>query len=421
MSMNVPLSERQAAFMREKDRRINLLTGSVRSGKTYVSLLKWAMVVEASPLESEHLMCGRTLSTLERNCLTVLKRQVGDGFHYSLSKKEGWLYGRRIWLEGANDEVAETKIRGMTLSGAYVDELTLVPENFYKMLLSRLSMPEARLYATTNPDTPGHWVKTSLVDKEGPDVAVWTFLLGDNGFLDPAFVEALSRQYTGVWRDRFILGRWVRAEGVIYPAFAMEPERYLQDRPLEGLFHAVIGVDFGGNKSASAFVAVGFTKGFAKAYVLMEQHRPAGVENPETLATAFAAFAASVREKYPMCTDAYCDSAEQILIRGLAQSLQKNGIPIRVRNARKGPILDRIRLVNGLFAQERLYIGPCPKLAQALADAVWDERQAGDARLDDGTTDIDTLDAFEYAMEAAAKYLMVGGMAGTSGEGGYAP
>lgn len=223
--MTGPLSEKQAAFLRAEDARINVLTGSVRSGKTYASLLKWALFVQGSEADSEFIMCGKTMITLERNCLTLLARLTGR-FTYSLSKKEGWLYGRRVWLEGANDEQAESKIRGLTLWGAYVDELTLVPEGFYRMLLSRLSAPGARLYATTNPDAPGHWAKEAVIDAAGPDVAVWTFLLRDNVFLDPEYVEAIERQYTGIWRERYILGRWTRAEGVIYPLFADEPARF---------------------------------------------------------------------------------------------------------------------------------------------------------------------------------------------------
>ena len=154
------LNPKQLDFLLNKDRRINLLTGSVRSGKTYVSLLKWAIFVGLMPESAEFLMTGKTLTSLKRNCLGLLQDLVGsDNFKFSVSQKSGKLFGRTIWLEGANDDRAESKIRGMTLGGAYVDELTQVPEDFYKMLLSRLSVKNAKLYATTNPDTPNHWVK----------------------------------------------------------------------------------------------------------------------------------------------------------------------------------------------------------------------------------------------------------------------
>ena len=182
-SLKEMLNPKQIDFMLYDDRRINLLTGSVRSGKTYVSLLKWAVFVGSMPENSEFLMTGKTITSLKRNCLGLLQDLVGDNFKYSLSQKSGTLFGRRIWLEGANDDRAESKIRGMTLAGAYVDELTQIPEDFYRMLLSRLSMKGAKLYATTNPDTPTHWVKLDIIDNEEIDKKIWHFTFDDNEIL----------------------------------------------------------------------------------------------------------------------------------------------------------------------------------------------------------------------------------------------
>lgn len=105
------LNPKQIKFMLNDDKRINLLTGSVRSGKTYVSLLKWAVFVGSMPDGSEFLMTGKTLTSLKRNCLGLLQELVGDNFRYSISQKSGVLFGRRVWLEGANDDRAESKIR----------------------------------------------------------------------------------------------------------------------------------------------------------------------------------------------------------------------------------------------------------------------------------------------------------------------
>ena len=165
-SLDELLNPKQQDFFLNEDSRINILTGSVRSGKTYVSLLKWAIFVGNMPKECEFLMCGKTLTSLKRNCLGLLQDLVGDNFKYSLSSKTGKLFGRTVWLEGANDDRAESKIRGMTLAGAYVDELTQIPEDFYRMLLSRLSVKNAKLYATTNPDAPNHWVKLDIIENE---------------------------------------------------------------------------------------------------------------------------------------------------------------------------------------------------------------------------------------------------------------
>ena len=209
--INEMLNPKQIDFMLYDDKRINLLTGSVRSGKTYVSLLKWAIFVGSMPEDSEFLMCGKTITSLKRNCLGLLQTLVGDNFTYSLSQKSGLLFGRRVWLEGANDDRAESKIRGMTLAGAYVDELTQIPFDFYKMLLSRLSVKNAKLYATTNPDSPHHWVKENIIDNEEIDKQIWHFTLDDNEILkqeNKEYFENLKIEYQsmgGVFYERFIL------------------------------------------------------------------------------------------------------------------------------------------------------------------------------------------------------------------------
>ena len=174
-SLNEILNPKQIKFFIGEDARINLLTGAVRSGKTYISLLKWATFVGSMPIGSKFLMTGRTITTLERNCLAVLAELVGNNFKYSVNQKTGTLFGREIWLEGANDEQAQSKIRGATLAGAYIDELTQIPFSFYTMVLSRLSVRNAKLYTTTNPDTPNHWVKLEIIDNDEINKKVWNF------------------------------------------------------------------------------------------------------------------------------------------------------------------------------------------------------------------------------------------------------
>ena len=120
-------------------RRLNIFEGSVRSGKTYISMIMWAFWVAGSPKNRAYLMSGKTLTTLKRNVLEPLKTLLGNNFSYNIIKKKGELFGRKIYLEGAANAEAESKIRGMTLMGAYCDELTLFSEDFFVMLLSRLS------------------------------------------------------------------------------------------------------------------------------------------------------------------------------------------------------------------------------------------------------------------------------------------
>lgn len=205
----------------QKLRRINLLEGSVSSGKTWISLVLWGFWLATMPQDKLYLMCGKSLTTLKRNCLIPLEEQFGSSnFQFSMAAKEAYLFGRRILLEGANDARSESKIRGLTLQGAYCDELTLFPRDFFIMLLSRLRVPGAKLIATTNPDSPEHWLKKEYIDRRTElDMLDVRFLLDDNTKLDPQYVHAVKSEYTGVFYERFILGKWCLAEGIIYQQF----------------------------------------------------------------------------------------------------------------------------------------------------------------------------------------------------------
>ncbi len=227
-----------------KLKRINLLSGSVRSGKTWISLVLWAFWVATMPKEKNYLMTAKSLTTLKRNVLDLLTELVGEkNFTFSIAQKQGLLFGRKIYLEGANDARAESKIRGMTLQGAYCDELTLYGEDFFTMMLSRLSEPNAKLFATTNPDSPMHWLNKQYIERRHKlSMLLMTFLIDDNTFLDTNYVEELKKEYVGVFYDRFIKGEWVLAEGRVYPGFS-EIDNVTEDVPEDGTYY--ISIDYG--------------------------------------------------------------------------------------------------------------------------------------------------------------------------------
>lgn len=395
------LTPKQNYAITHRYARINLLYGSVRSGKTYVSLIMWALFVASMPENAEFLMVGKTLTTLKRNCLNLLQ-ELEPSFKYSISGKKGVLYGRTIWLEGADNERAENKIRGMTLSGAYIDELTLIPEGFYMMTLSRLSMKGAKLIATTNPDSPSHYVYNEVIKNEDIDKNVMKFTIDENTFLDPEYVTQLKKEYSGVFYDRFILGEFVRAEGIIYKSFADAPNEYLFERfgDRDRLHTISIGLDYGAAMSHTALKAVGFTNGFQGVYVIDEMDIE-GVHEPEMLYRKFHEFYNRISDTWgmrPQYVFADYGALGQVLTAGLYTYCKRNGIPIQVNDCEKGMILERIELVTSLMAQGRFKIQKnCKKSIQAFRDAVWDEKHE-DERLDDGTSDIDSLDAIEYAI-----------------------
>ena len=163
------LSEKQREAALLAERRLNVWEGAVRSGKTISSIVAWLAFVRTGPA-GPLLMVGKTQRTLKRNIIDPLIEILGPRrCRYAQGSGELWLLGRRVYVVGANDERAQEKIRGLTLAGAYADEASTLPESFWSMLLTRLSVDGARLFATTNPDAPTHWLKRSYLDRP----AVW--------------------------------------------------------------------------------------------------------------------------------------------------------------------------------------------------------------------------------------------------------
>lgn len=388
-------------FKRGEMRRINILDGSVRSGKTYISLILWALMLATRDYDERFIMVGRTLTTLKRNCLELLQELIGsDSFKFSVSRKEAELFGRRIYLEGADNALSEDKIRGMTLSGAYCDEITLLDEDFFRMLLSRLSVENAFLLGTTNPDNPTHWLMRDYLNNKKIDLLRIGYLIDDNTFLAKDYVSKIKAEYTGVFYDRFIRGMWKAAEGVVYPLFANAPERYTAEsiNPKDIIF-TVMGVDFGGHRSANAFVLNGFTKNFEKVITLDEWYEKREI-SPAELEDAFSAFVRRAKKKYKLY-EVYADSAESTLIKGLEAKAIADGLGVSVIKARKGPIVDRIRFYNKLMSTGRYCVlSHCRHITEAYRTAEWNKKALKDERLDDGTFNIDSLDACEYSTEA---------------------
>lgn len=224
------LSNKQIVTIHEASARINLLEGAVRSGKTVASIFSWFNFVRNAPTSGELVMMGRTKDTLYRNVIRVMQDpaifgELAKSVQYTPGANMATILGRTVHILGANDIQSEAKIRGMTVCGAYVDEITVLPKVTFQQLVARMSVTGAKLYGTTNPDSPHHWLKTEWIDRRDRDVRVFHFELDDNPFLDPGYVAYLKRQYTGLWYRRFIRGMWVMAEGAIYDQW--DPRRHV--------------------------------------------------------------------------------------------------------------------------------------------------------------------------------------------------
>lgn len=389
-------------WQRRKLRRINLLEGSVSSGKTWISLVLWGFWVATMPQDKLYLMCGKSLTTMKRNCLVLLEELFGSSnFTFSMAAKEAVLFGRRILLEGANDARSESKIRGLTLQGAYCDELTLFPEDFFAMLLSRLRVPGAKLIATTNPDSPQHWLKKDYIDRSDQlDMLVMRFLLDDNTTLDPAYVEAVKREYTGVFYDRFVLGEWCLAEGIIYPQF--DPASHVRhlDATDDGHVKWYISVDYG---TLNAFSAGLWRYDGKTAYRAAEWYY-SGRETRRPLTNA----------QYADQIDKLAGGhkIEAVIVDPSAASfiaeLFSRGYLVRKG---KNDVVDGIRRVSTALQQGRLLFDPsCQDCIREFGMYRWDEKAGDDRPIKENDHAMDDVRYFvSTILREQAKVERIGG------------
>lgn len=236
------LSQKQIQSVKNSTARLNIWEGPVRSGKSYSCFWRWIDFIQNGP-PGPLIITGRTEPTIKRNVIRPLYELIGEDLQYKSGSGEIHLWGRTIDVVGANDERAEAKIRGSEFVGALMDEVTIIPENFVKMLFSRLSVPGAKFFGTTNPDSPFHWLKTDYIDKPDMNVKVFSFNMEDNPSLSEDFKRDLKKEYSGLWYKRYIEGLWVLAEGAVYDFFT-EENHVIEYVPSNANYY-ICGIDYG--------------------------------------------------------------------------------------------------------------------------------------------------------------------------------
>lgn len=388
--------------------------GAIRSGKSVamsLSFVVWAM----SEFEScNFAMCGKTIGSFRRNVLFWLKLMLRSrGYSVSEQRTENLVIVRRgsvenyFYVFGGKDERSQDLIQGITLAGVFFDEVALMPESFVNQATGRCSVDGSKFWFNCNPGSPAHWFKTGWIDKRQDKRLLYLhFTMDDNLSLTEAVKERYRGMYTGVFFKRYILGEWKSADGVIYRQFADDPERFILDEVPADIIIGTMGLDFGGNGSAHAGCLVGITRGYRSIVILGEYYRKEVID-PGTLTDDVCGFVQRSQAQV-RATSIWCDSAETTLIKGIRTEVFARHIPVEVRNARKGEIIDRIRLCDMLMSQGRFFImRRCRHTIAALSEAVWDSKSpTRDRRLDDGSTNIDSLDALEYALEPHANRLI---------------
>jgi PBSX family phage terminase large subunit len=255
--MPFPFSPKQVNFYNNSKARLNIAVGAVRSGKSFITILRFLEELRTGP-PGRYLVTGKSERTVLMNIIEPMNDLLGGIIRYNRGMGTFDLFGKKVYVVGANDERSEGKIRGMTCSGCLVDEITILPQSYFRMLLSRLSVANSKLIGSTNPDSPMHWLKQDFIDKfAGDEEQLFHshFDLDDNPSLTAAFKNSLRREYSGLWYKRFIEGAWVQAEGSIYDFF--DTERHTVSTPHTYAKQYFLGIDYGTTNPFAA-VLVGY-------------------------------------------------------------------------------------------------------------------------------------------------------------------
>lgn len=399
------LTSKQNKYIRNATHRWNIKTGAVRSGKSYVDTAYTipARIRERIGKPGLTVIFGVSRDTIERNVLQPMREIYGSGLVGTINNRNmARVCGEDAYCLGAEKVSQVAKVQGSSIKYAYGDEVAKWNREVFEMLKSRLDKPYSCFDGACNPENPTHWLK-EFIDSD-VDIYVQKYEIFDNIYLPKEYVENLCKEYEGtVYYDRLIKGLWKRAEGAVYRAFADDPDRFVRPVNRQDIKEIRVGIDFGGNGSGHSFVATAILWNGVVQPVMSRKHMkkdfPQGID-ANKLSELFLQFVADVVAKYGKPRYVFWDNAETVLGQSIENACRKEFPSLLVLPAIKKKINDRINYTVRLMGSGRFFITPdCQTLKKALQDAVYNSKVLQEERLDDGSTDIDTLDAFEYTIE----------------------
>lgn len=404
------LTDKQNEYIRNANHRWNIKSGAVRSGKSFVDVVYTVpfRIRERAGLPGLNVIIGVSRDSIERNVLQPMREIYTDELIGTINSKNiARVCGENVYCLGAEKISQVAKIQGSSIKYAYGDEVAKWNKEVFEMLKSRLDKPYSCFDGSCNPENPTHWFK-EFIDNKELDIYLQQYEIFDNPHLEPDFVKNLCKEYEGtVYYDRLILGLWKRAEGAIYRKVADNPAAYIKplaEEERENITEIIIGLDFGGNQSGHSLVATAIIGDYERVRPLMSERLMQKDYNKpidsSVLDRLVFNFVDKVEQAYGAVDYLYYDNAESVLGNTVSNLLMDKKPHIIVRPAQKKRIKDRIDCTIRLIGAGRFTMTEnCKTLSTALQEAVWDSKASEDIRLDDGSSDIDSLDAFEYTIE----------------------
>lgn len=355
------------AYLHE-DFGMMILTGAVRSGKTFIDNLLFIyelrrtarLAKEHGDKHPQYILAGASSDSINKNVIISCMNQFGVEFkldrhgHYHL-------FGVDITPVSTATMAGLKGARGFTSYGAYINEATLGVEPVFQEILQRCSMPGSRIIVDTNPDNPQHWLKVDYIDKEDEKMKklVYHFTIDDNTHLAPDYIERIKASTpSGMYYDRAIKGLWVTGEGAIYRDFN-EKKMTVDETPNKLKY--IAGVDWGYNHPCSITV---FGIDEHGRYYLVDERTGRFKE-----IDYWTKVAKKLQKKYGYNIPFYCDTATPAYI----QHFKNAGI-----NALNGwkQVVPGIEIVASLMKQGHFFVwkNHTQKFMEEIYNYQWDDK-----------------------------------------------
>lgn len=353
-----------------KDKDGIICDGSVRAGKTVVMSLSYVMWAMETFNEQNLGMAGKTIGSFRRNVVTPLKRMLKSrGYKVKDHRADNMLTitykGKTnyFYVFGGKDESSQDLIQGITLAGMFFDEVALMPQSFVNQATARCSVDGSKLWFNCNPEGPYHWFKVEYLDKlDEKNMLHLHFTMDDNLSLSEKVKERYRRMYSGVFFQRYILGLWVLAEGIIYDMF--DRKKHVVPTEERRYSKYYVSIDYG-TQNPTAFGLWGLHRGVW--YKVKEYHYEGRKGKQKT------------DSEYSKDLKEFVGNIQAIIIvdpsaASLIAQLRKDGFHVRKAN---NDVLDGIRnvasaLVEGLIK----YNDCCKETFREFSSYIWDEKAA---------------------------------------------
>ena len=394
------LSFKQNEYILNSNARWNFKVGAVRSGKSYVdtAYIVPSRIRAVAGKQGLTVILGVSRDTIERNVLEPMREIYTSSLVSHINNKnQAFICGEWVYCLGAEKVSQVAKIQGSSIKYCYGDEVAKWNKEIFEMLKSRLDKPYSCFDGSLNPEGPNHWLKKFL-DQEGLDRYIQHYIIDDNPYLPPDYVENLKKEYAGtVYYDRYILGKWALAEGLIYPMYA---NAIVDEVPNDEVFEYCISMDYG---TMNAFAMLLWERHSDGIWYATRRYyysgRDTGVQKTDTeylrdIETVLFDIISAIRntdEKIRQKLQAIIDPSAASFIALLKKSDWAKVIPA------KNAVLDGIRdTASAMYNNKIKILSSIPEFKKEAEGYVWDEKEDEDKPI---KVNDHLMDAVRYFVE----------------------